>query len=276
MATAYTAPRQLSASPESSFEVFGELFQADWPSWYLPCKAAAEISLALVLLIIAGPVILLSALLVRLTSRGPAFYWQTRLGRHGEPYTIYKLRTMYHDCEKHSGPRWSTAGDSRITPLGRLLRRTHIDELPQLWNVLRRDMSLVGPRPERPEFVPQLAAAIPLYRCRLLLLPGVTGLAQVLLPADSDLDSVRRKLAHDLYYVRRCHPWLDLRLVLATAFHMVGVPYSVLGAVLCLPRARAVEQVYEELLESSGLLPEETGGSQEPSPSVGVQMAPCL
>jgi lipopolysaccharide/colanic/teichoic acid biosynthesis glycosyltransferase len=243
MSTAYTATKQLPAIPESRYRVFADLFQPAWPVWYLPCKAAAEIVLALALLVVAGPVILLAALLVRLTSRGPAFYSQTRLGRNGQPYRMHKLRTMYHDCEKHSGPRWSTAGDTRITPLGRLLRRTHIDELPQLWNVLRRDMSLVGPRPERPEFVPQLAAAIPLYRCRLLVLPGVTGLAQVLLPADTDLDSVRRKLAHDLYYVRECRPWLDLRLVFATAFHMVGVPYSVLGSILRLPRGQVVEQV---------------------------------
>jgi lipopolysaccharide/colanic/teichoic acid biosynthesis glycosyltransferase len=230
-------------------------------------------ALALLLLLIFGPVILLAALVVKLTSRGPAFYSQTRLGRSDQLYTIYKLRTLYHECEKHSGPRWSSIGDTRITPLGRFLRRTHIAELPQLWNVLRRDMSLIGPRPERPEFVPQLAAAIPLYRYRLLTLPGVTGLAQVLLSADTDLDSVRRKLAYDLYYVLRCHPWLDLRLVVATALHMAGIPYSVLGTVLCLPRGQVVEQVYEHLLESSGLSPEEMATNQERL-AIDVPMAP--
>jgi lipopolysaccharide/colanic/teichoic acid biosynthesis glycosyltransferase len=150
------------AKPASNDGAFADFFNPAWSAWYLPSKAAVEISLALALLLAAGPVMLLAAVLVRLTSRGPAFYSQTRLGRHGQPYTIYKLRTMYHECEKHSGPRWSPVGDTRITPLGRFLRRTHIDELPQLWNVLRRDMSLIGPRPERPEFIPRLAAAIPL------------------------------------------------------------------------------------------------------------------
>jgi lipopolysaccharide/colanic/teichoic acid biosynthesis glycosyltransferase len=276
MATAYTATRHLPATPESNYRVFGDLFQADLPAWYAPCKAAAEIGLALLLLVAAGPVILLAVLLVRLTSRGPAFYLQTRLGRYGQPYTIYKLRTMYHECEKHSGARWCTLGDSRITPVGRFLRRTHIDELPQLWNVIRRDMSLVGPRPERPEFVPQLAAAIPLYRCRMLVLPGVTGLAQVLLPADTDLDSVRRKLAHDLYYVRSSSTWLDARLVLATALHIAGVPYSVLGGILRLPRGQAVAQVYEELLECSGLVPEEANAVQDAAPPIGIEMVPCV
>src|SRR5207249_2271789 len=162
---------------------------------------------------------LLGAVLVKLTSPGPILYSQTRLGRHGRSYTIYKIRSMSHNCEKQSGPRWSTAGDSRVTPIGRLLRRTHVDELPQLWNVLRGEMSLIGPRPERPEFVPQLERALPQYRQRLLVRPGVTGLAQVQLPPDSDLASVRRKLAYDLYYVHGCNFCLDVQLLLATVLH---------------------------------------------------------
>src|SRR5262249_22636851 len=119
------------------------------PVWYDPCKAVIEFSACLVMLVLAAPVVLLAAVLVKLTSRGPAFYTKTRLGQGGREYTIYKLRTMFHDCERHSGARWSTAGDPRITSVGRWLRRSHVDELPQLWNVLRGDMSLVGPRPER-------------------------------------------------------------------------------------------------------------------------------
>jgi hypothetical protein len=137
-------------------------------------------------------------------------------------------------------------------------------------------MSLVGPRPERPEFIPQLAAAIPLYRCRLLVLPGVTGLAQVLLPADSDLDSVRRKLAHDLYYIRSCGPWLDLRLLIATGFHMAGVPYSILGKILRLPRPEAVGPVYQEMLEAGGLLREAMPALEDLSPLSEAGLAPCL
>ena len=105
-----------------------------------------------------------------------------RLGKNGRPFRLHKIRTMRHDCEKATGPRWAVPGDPRITPLGRFLRQTHLDELPQLWNVLRGEMSLVGPRPERPEFVPDLEQAIPHYRDRLLVRPGVTGLAQVQLP----------------------------------------------------------------------------------------------
>jgi lipopolysaccharide/colanic/teichoic acid biosynthesis glycosyltransferase len=205
-------------------------------SWYVCFKAAVDFGSALVLLLLASPVILFCALLVRLTSRGPAFYSQVRLGRGGRPFRIYKLRTMVHDCEKASGARWSTPGDPRITAVGRFLRRTHLDELPQLWNVLIGDMSLVGPRPERPEFVPSLERAIPGYRDRLLIKPGVTGLAQVQLPPDTDLTSVRRKLSYDLHYVRSVGLWLDLRLLLCTAVHMLGVPYAAVGRLFRLPR----------------------------------------
>ena len=129
--------------------------------WYPPCRAVVEFGVALVLLVLAAPVILLAALLVRLSSRGPAFYTQTRLGRGGRPYAMYKIRSMYHDCERQSGPRWASRGDPRVTPLGRVLRFTHVDELPQLVNVLKGEMSLIGPRPERPEFVTELAHALP-------------------------------------------------------------------------------------------------------------------
>ena len=133
---------------------------------------------------------------------------------------------MIHNCESLTGPRWSMPGDPRITPVGWFLRRTHLDELPQLLNVLRGEMSLIGPRPERPEFVPELERELPGYTQRLAVRPGVTGLAQVQLPPDTDLDSVRRKLAHDLYYIRHVSPWLDLRLLVCTAFYALGVPFA--------------------------------------------------
>jgi lipopolysaccharide/colanic/teichoic acid biosynthesis glycosyltransferase len=191
---------------------------------YLRVKRMLDVVLAALLLVLAAPFILVAGLLVKLTSRGPVFYSQTRVGRGGRPFTIYKIRSMYHECERASGARWSRPGDPRVMPVGQFLRRTHLDELPQLWNILRGDMSLIGPRPERPEFVPQLEQAIPRYRERLLVLPGVTGLAQVHLPPDTDLASVRRKLAFDLYYIKNIGFWGDLRLLLATAVH-VFVPY---------------------------------------------------
>src|SRR5947209_2334636 len=177
-------------------------------AWYPTSKAAVEFVAAFCLLILAAPLILLAALLAKLSSSGPAFYCQIRLGWGGVPYTIFKIRTMTHQCEKWSGPQWSRAGDPRVTRIGHFLRATHLDELPQLWNVLRGEMSLVGPRPERPEFIPHLEWAIPHYRRRLLVRPGVTGLAQVQLPADTDLESVRRKLAYDLYYLGEMSLWL--------------------------------------------------------------------
>ena len=214
-------------------------------NWYLGCKGIVEWLLALVLFVLALPVILVCALLVRLTSSGAAFYSQTRLGRHGMPFRIYKLRTMVDDCEKRSGAQWSRPGDPRVTAIGRILRKIHLDELPQLWNVLRGDMGLVGPRPERPEFIPSLEKALPHYCDRLLIKPGITGLAQVQLPPDTDLNSVRRKLAFDLLYIRNVHFSLDLRLIACTALHMIGVPYRWLTVLFVLPRLEVAERAYQ-------------------------------
>ncbi len=209
--------------------------------WYPPCKAALERVAALALLVLGGPLILALALLVKLTSRGPAFYTQTRLGRDGTLFTIYKLRTMVNRCESLTGPRWSMPGDPRVTPLGRFLRASHLDELPQLLNVLRGDMSLIGPRPERPEFLPELERACPRYRERLAVRPGVTGLAQVQLPPDTSIDSVRRKLAYDLYYIRHVGPWLDFLLLVCTALYALGLPFGLGARLLRVPRGEQVE-----------------------------------
>jgi lipopolysaccharide/colanic/teichoic acid biosynthesis glycosyltransferase len=213
---------------------------------YDAIKAGGEWLLAGVLIVLAAPVLLLTALAVKLTSRGPILYSQTRVGKNGKLFTLYKIRSMLHDCEKDSGARWATPGDSRVTLTGAFLRKTHLDELPQLWNVLRGDMSLVGPRPERPEFTPALERVIPHYRDRLAVRPGVTGLAQVQLPPDTDMTSVRRKLAYDIYYIRYRGVWLDLRLVACTAVHMAGVPYRALCLLFVMPRPEAVEVAYQE------------------------------
>lgn len=213
-------------------------------------KRVFDVAVALILFLLTLPLILLAMALVKLTSRGPAIYSQTRLGKDGLPFTIYKLRTMSQDAEK-DGACWSLPGDCRVTRIGRWLRKTHIDELPQLWNVLKGDMSLVGPRPERPEFVPQLEQAIPHYRRRLLVRPGVTGLAQVQLPPDSDLESVRVKLAYDIHYVAHAGLWLDLRLCWATFFKMLGVSFGWLRALFAFPSRTAIEVEYRDLCVQS-------------------------
>src|SRR5262245_35939470 len=183
-------------------------------TWYKGVKRLIDVSLAGVILVISSPIILLAMILVRMTSPGPAIYAQVRLGLKGRHFTIYKIRSMRVDSEVHSGARWTSVDDPRVTTIGALLRITHIDELPQLWNVLRGEMSLVGPRPERPEIASQLRRAIPLLDERLLIRPGLTGLAQVQLPPDTSLESVRRKLACDLYYVQHHDFWLDLRILI--------------------------------------------------------------
>src|ERR1043166_4902563 len=153
--------------------------------WHNVAKSSLDFVCALLLLVLTSPIILVAAIAVKLTSRGPVFYSQTRTGKNGKPFTIFKIRTMTHNCESLTGARWACEGDPRITWIGNWLRRTHIDELPQLWNVLRGEMSLVGPRPERPEFVVGLEQAFPDYRKRLAVKPGLSGLAQIQLPADT-------------------------------------------------------------------------------------------
>ncbi len=203
-------------------------------------KRPLDVAVGLTILPIALPVILVAWLAIRLTSRGPGFYTQTRLGQFGRPYRIVKLRTMYHRCEDLSGARWSTRGDSRVTPVGRVLRKLHVDELPQLWNVFRGDMSLIGPRPERPEFVGPLSAAVPGYADRLRVRPGVTGLAQIQHPADDGIESVRAKLAYDRLYLERCGPGLDARIFLGTVLYAAQLPYPLVRRLARLPHPAPV------------------------------------
>lgn len=156
-----------------------------------------------------------------LFSRGPLFYRQVRVGRNGRPFTIVKFRTMRPDAEQATGAVWTAPDDPRVTAVGRVLRRTRLDELPQFYNVLRGEMSLIGPRPERPEFVDTLAAQIPFYRARHVVRPGVTGWAQVRFRYGSCAGDARIKLEYDLYYVRHAGFYLDALIVLKTAAMMV-------------------------------------------------------
>ena len=186
-------------------------------------KRVFDYTLASVLLVLTAPLVLACAALVRLTSRGPAFYSQQRVGQFGRVFTIYKLRTMYHQCERHTGPTWSVPGDPRVTPVGRVLRKLHVDELPQLVNVLAGQMSLIGPRPERPEIAAELARAIPDYNARSVVLPGITGHAQVHLPPDTSLADVRDKVRLDRYYLGRLSLWFDLVTLVRTGLKVVGL-----------------------------------------------------
>ena len=178
-------------------------------------KRAFDIAVSLLLLVLTLPVLLLAMLAVRIDSRGPALYWQERVGRGGTLFKICKLRTMRVDAEQ-SGPQWAALGDPRTTRIGGLLRRLRIDELPQILNVLKGEMSFVGPRPERPFFVEQLQREIPLYAERHAVKPGITGWAQVNYPYGASIEDARKKLTFDLDYVRRANLLLDLLIVLAT------------------------------------------------------------
>jgi len=241
---AIDATAALPLSGTSGWAIPTHTANAEDSSWYPFWRGVAEFAAALMLFVITAPVVLIAAAAVRLTSRGPAVYAQRRLGRGGRVYTMYKLRSMYHECERQSGVCWSRPGDPRITPVGRFLRFTHLDELPQLWNVLKGEMSLIGPRPERPELVTRLARDIPRYRERMQVRPGVTGFAQVQLPYDSGLESVRRKLAYDLYYIETVSAGLDLRILFGTALKMSGIPFAIIRWLFVMPSVADVEAAY--------------------------------
>lgn len=179
-------------------------------------RRALDITVALTLLLATLPVMLATVLAIRLNSKGPIFYRQERSGQNLRPFSLIKFRSMVVDAEAGGAPRWATKGDPRVTAVGRFIRLTRIDELPQLLNVLRGDMSMVGPRPERPAFVEQLGEIIPHYNDRALVKPGITGWAQVNYPYGASVEDARMKLAYDLYYVRRRSLFLDLLILVAT------------------------------------------------------------
>lgn len=214
-------------------------------------KRATDVVVAATMLVLLAPVMLLVAIAVRVTSRGPVIFKQTRVGLnlrskkcdrrsqsvdveilgvderrdpnrdrrrdqgYGKPFTLYKFRTMKIDAEKH-GAQFAVKGDPRVTCIGRFLRKTRLDELPQLWNVLRGEMTLVGPRPERPEFIETLSAEVPNYLNRLGLKPGLTGLAQVINGYDNNIESFKRKVNLDLLYLQNCCLRNDLKILLRT------------------------------------------------------------
>jgi lipopolysaccharide/colanic/teichoic acid biosynthesis glycosyltransferase len=179
-------------------------------------KRATDIILSIITLVFCSPFLFVSAILIKLTSKGPVIYKQRRVGRYGKIFEIYKLRTMHIDAEKDTGAVWAERDDPRVTDVGRILRKLHIDEIPQLLNVLRGQMSIVGPRPERPELVRDLKTLICDYEKRLAVRPGITGLAQVWHKYDETLADVRKKIKYDLLYIRKMCLMVDLRIFFRT------------------------------------------------------------
>jgi exopolysaccharide biosynthesis polyprenyl glycosylphosphotransferase len=192
-----------------------ELFPQHMPSWQVSLKRMLDIVCAAGLLLLSLPLTALTALFIKLEDKGPIFYSQERVGLYGKPFLVYKFRTMRTDAEKF-GPQWATKHDPRITKIGRILRRSRIDEIPQLWCVLKGDMSMVGPRPERQFFIDQLKEQIPLYISRLKMKPGLTGWAQVRHHYDTSIEDVEEKLRYDLYYFENMSLGLDIQILART------------------------------------------------------------
>ncbi len=183
-------------------------------------KRVMDIVIAVFMLLFLSPILLLSAILIKLTSKGKVFYRQIRTGRNGKEFTILKLRTMIENAEEY-GPEWAGEKDPRITSIGRILRKAYLDEVPQMINVLKNEMSVVGPRPERPHFVEILKQEIPYYYKRLGVKPGITGWAQIKHKYDSTLDDVKVKLQYDFYYIENMSLKLDFKILINTAIVII-------------------------------------------------------
>jgi exopolysaccharide biosynthesis polyprenyl glycosylphosphotransferase len=179
-------------------------------------KRSGDVFLAITALILFCPFYLLIALLVRMSSSGTILYKQVRVGLHGEPFVLIKFRTMFDDSERTTGPIWAEEDDPRVTPIGKILRKYHFDEVPQLLNVLWGDMSIIGPRPERPKIIEELLRDIPYYSHRLKVKPGITGWAQIMGAYDRNIGDVHNKLKHDFYYIENMSILLDLKIIFMT------------------------------------------------------------
>ena len=197
-----------------SWMIFSEGFRKS--AWMSASKRATDMVLALLGLVLAAPIMALVAIAVRVGSPGPVLYHQRRVGKDGRVFTIHKVRSMRVDAEATTGAVWAVAADTRVTKVGRFLRRTRLDEVPQLWNVLVGDMSFVGPRPERPEFVADLTKQIPFYGQRHVVRPGVTGWAQVRHRYGSTVDDSVQKLQYDLFYIKHMSMTFDIFVLLET------------------------------------------------------------
>ncbi|HQO57927.1 MAG TPA: sugar transferase [Candidatus Omnitrophota bacterium] len=213
------APRSRAPEP-STLALLGSSFVGMIISFvrktYYIAKRALDFVLSVAAIIILSPLFLLTAFLIKLTSKGPVIFTQTRVGKDGRLFKIFKFRTMKVDAEKETGPVWAAKDDPRLIPVGKFLRKSHMDEIPQFFNVLRGEMSVIGPRPERPEFVAELKEKIPGYEKRLSVKPGITGLAQVWHRYDETIKDVRKKIKYDLLYIKKVCLWTDLQIFLRT------------------------------------------------------------
>ncbi len=216
---------QLVSGLNKTNQIFGmpliEISPEPMPLWEKGVKRLLDVVFSLVVLTLSLPFFVAIALLIKFDSPGSIIYKQKRVGRGGRLFTIYKFRTMYEGAESETGPTWAKQNDPRVTKVGYWLRKMRIDEIPQLWNVLRGSMSLVGPRPERPHFVDQFKVQIPLYTRRLRVRPGITGWAQVKWKYDSSLDDVKEKTKYDLFYVENTSLKMDLKILIITLITMV-------------------------------------------------------
>lgn len=186
------------------------------PGWYFAAKRGMDIFVGVIGLSLLLPFFLVVTILIKLDSHGPVFFSQERVGKDGKLFMMYKFRTMVTDAEKKTGPVWARENDPRLTFIGRILRKSKVDELPQLANLVKGNMTLVGPRPERPFFVNYFMERVPGYARRLDVLPGITGLAQLRNGYDQDAMDVIRKLRFDVTYIEQMGLWMDLRLLIET------------------------------------------------------------
>lgn len=199
---------------QPSWLVFGSGF--DQSFLRSSCKSMFDFFVSVAILVVTFPVMLLTALSIYLEDRGPVFYRQERVGKDGRSYMILKFRSMRKDAENGGAPQWASANDSRVTKVGRIIRKLRVDELPQILNVLKGEMSFVGPRPERPYFVQQLCKEVPFYNVRHCIKPGITGMAQVRYQYGASIDDAVQKLQYDLYYVKNNSLFLDILILIDT------------------------------------------------------------
>lgn len=220
--TIYMVPSlmEIISGQLKTHQIFGVplivLLQDHMPTWQAQIKRILDIFASLIILIVGAPIWLIVGLLIRITSPGSIIFAQERIGQNGKPFTMIKFRSMYKDAEKMTGPKWATEDDPRITPLGNILRKARLDEIPQFINVLKGEMSLVGPRPERAYFIEKLKQEIPWYIQRIKMKPGITGWAQVKHKYDATIDDVKQKVMYDLYYFENMSLVLDLKILVRT------------------------------------------------------------